>query len=79
MWRETRSAAAHYPVVCLAGPSQSGKTTLVRGLWPGKHYLSLEYPDLLDFVRTDPRGILEQRGDVGMTLDEVQRLPLLFN
>jgi len=72
-------AAEHYPVVCLTGPRQSGKTTLVRGLWPDKRYVSLEDPDLHEFARTDPRGFLELGGQQGMILDEAQRLPTLFN
>jgi hypothetical protein len=72
-------AAAHYPVVCLTGPRQSGKTTLVRALWPEKHYASLEDPDQFDFASTDPRGFLEQGGTGGIILDEAQRLPSLFN
>ena len=72
-------AAAHYPVVCLTGPRQSGKTTLVRALWPEKRYASLEDPDQFDFARTDPRGFLEQGGIGGIILDEAQRLPSLFN
>lgn len=74
-----RKAAAHYPVVCLTGPRQSGKTTLVRSLWPDKRYTSLEDPDQLEFARSDPRGFLEQAGASGMILDEAQRLPSLFN
>lgn len=74
-----REAAAHYPVICLTGPRQSGKTTLVRSLWADKRYASLEDPDQLEFARSDPRGFLEQAGDAGMILDEAQRLPPLFN
>lgn len=74
-----RRAATHYPVVCLTGPRQSGKTTLVRELWPEKRYASLEDPDQFDFASSDPRGFLEQGADGGMILDEAQRLPMLFN
>ncbi|HOX91304.1 MAG TPA: ATP-binding protein [Spirochaetales bacterium] len=74
-----RKAAAHYPVVCLSGPRQSGKTTLVQSIWPDKRYVSLEDPDQLEFASSDPRGFLEQAGDAGMILDEAQRLPPLFN
>lgn len=47
---ELRKASSYYPVVTLTGPRQSGKTTLIRNLWPEKTYLSLEDPDILDFA-----------------------------
>ena len=40
-----RRAAERYPVVTLTGPRQSGKTTLVRSVFPGYRYTSLEAPE----------------------------------
>jgi predicted AAA+ superfamily ATPase len=74
-----RIAASHYPVVTLTGPRQSGKTTLLKALWPKKTYASLEDPDILDFAQDDPRGFLEQGGEEGLIIDEAQRFPPLFN
>ena len=71
-------AGAHYPIVSLTGPRQSGKTTLIRSLWPEKTYASLEDPDILDYAREDPRRFLEQGTDSGLIIDEAQRLPVLF-
>jgi len=34
-----------YPVLLVTGPRQSGKTTLVRALFSGLPYVSLEQPD----------------------------------
>jgi len=34
-------AAKEYPVVTIFGPRQSGKTTLVQMIFPGKPYYSL--------------------------------------
>lgn len=65
-----------YPVVTLAGPRQSGKTTLVRTTLPDKPYVSLEDPDARAFATDDPRGFLDQYPD-GAVLDEVQRTPEL--
>jgi len=72
-------SALYYPVVCLTGPRQSGKTTLLRTLWPDRLYVSLEDPDTLDFAGTDPRGFLEQGKEQGLIIDGAQRLPSLFN
>ena len=66
-----------FPVILLTGPRQSGKTTLVKGLFPNFQYVLLEAPDRLLEVRSDPRGFLEQ--DVaGWIFDEAQRYPELF-
>ena len=37
-----RRAAEQYPVVTLTGPRQSGKTTLVRAVFPEHRYAPLE-------------------------------------
>lgn len=57
---EIREAAENYPVVTVVGPRQSGKTTLVRALFPEKPYRSLENPDERAFAIEDPRGFLGQ-------------------
>lgn len=71
-------AATQYPVVTLTGPRQSGKTTLVKALFPHYKYVSLENPDHRLFAMDDPRGFLNQFQD-GIILDEVQRTPDLFS
>ncbi|WP_025322962.1 ATP-binding protein [Deferrisoma camini] len=71
-------AAGAFPVVSVTGPRQSGKTTLVRAVFPHHAYTSLELPDQRQFALEDPRGFLEQfAGPV--ILDEVQRAPDLFS
>lgn len=64
--------------VAVVGPRQSGKTTLCRKVFPGKPYISLENPDILEFARSDPRGFLAQYRS-GAILDEIQRAPYLFS
>ena len=71
------SAAAVNPVVTLTGPRQSGKTTLVRALFPEHRYLSLEAPDVRARALEDPRGFLAQGGR--LILDEIQRAPDLLS
>jgi hypothetical protein len=73
-----QEAAAHYPVVTLTGPRQSGKTTLVRETFPHHAYVSLETPDDREFALEDSRGFLNQFPD-GVVFDEIQRAPDLFS
>ena len=61
----------------LTGPRQSGKTTLVRALFPKHRYLSLEAPDVRARALEDPRGFLAQGGR--LILDEIQRAPDLLS
>ena len=73
-----RQIAGQYPVVTLTGPRQSGKTTLVRAVFDGYDYVSLEEPDQRAFAEEDPRGFLGQFSSA-VILDEVQRAPDLFS
>ena len=68
--------ATQYPVITVTGPRQSGKTTLVKSVFPDKPYLTLEDPDVRRFALDDPRGFLGgyQHGAV---FDEIQRAPQL--
>jgi predicted AAA+ superfamily ATPase len=66
-----------FPVICITGPRQSGKTTLAKLAFPQKPYLSLEDPDTMLMARSDPRGFLETWPN-GLILDEAQYVPELF-
>jgi uncharacterized protein len=76
--QELLTAAGSYPVVTILGPRQSGKTTLVRQLFPQKPYVSLENPDDRSFAEQDPRAFLDAYPE-GAILDEIQRLPILLS
>ena len=72
------ASARSYPVVTVTGPRQSGKTTLVRKVFFGHEYVSLENPDERAFALEDPRGFLN-RFQESVILDEVQRTPELLS
>ncbi|MES2663526.1 MAG: ATP-binding protein [Pseudomonadota bacterium] len=70
-------AASSFRVLLLTGPRQSGKTTLLRTLFPDFQYLSLESPDRLEQIKSDPRGVLNQA--TLWLIDEAQTYPELFS
>ncbi len=67
-----------YPIISLIGPRQSGKTTLVRDIFPKKPYVNLEDIENREFAQNDPKGFLAQHND-GAIIDEVQRVPELLS
>lgn len=73
-----KKLAKDYPVVTLTGPRQSGKTTLVKQVFPKKNYVSLEDVDNRMFAINDPRGFLSKFSN-GAIIDETQYAPELFS
>lgn len=73
-----RKYSRQFRAVAVVGPRQSGKTTLVRKVFPRKPYVSLEDPDERMLAATDPRGFLARYKN-GAIIDEAQRVPELFN
>lgn len=72
-----REALADTPVVCVLGPRQSGKTTLVRQLAPDRAYISLDEHNYHQTAVADPAGFVASLPDA-VTLDEVQRAPAIL-
>lgn len=68
------AAARRMPAVTLTGPRQSGKSTLCRALFRDHPYVSLEAPDVREFVRDDPRAFFAAHPR-GAILDEIQQVP----
>src|SRR3990167_11147767 len=75
---ELRAMMGYYPIVTVIGPRQSGKTTLVKTLYPTLPYASLENHDENRLAKTDPRAFLERFSE-GAIIDEVQRFPELLS
>lgn len=73
-----RQYSRQFRAVAVVGPRQSGKTTLVRKVFPQKPYVSLEDPDERMLAASDPRSFLG-RYPGGAIIDEAQRVPELFN
>lgn len=65
------------PVVVLTGARQTGKTSLVRRLFPDHEFVSLDLPSEAAQAEGDPRGFL-MRHPPPLVVDEVQYAPGLF-
>lgn len=68
-----------FPVISLTGPRQSGKTTLVKALFPDYDYVNLENLDERAAAEEDPVRFLRIHSDKGLVIDEVQKVPALFS
>ncbi len=67
-----------FPIIVLTGPRQSGKTTLLKTIFPNYTYISLEDPDHREFAHSDPKGFLTLYSDK-IIFDEAQHVPKLFS
>ncbi len=76
--KSLQTTATQYPILSLTGPRQSGKTTLLRHVFPQYQYVNLEDPDNRQFFYDDPHGFLRQYEQF-VIFDEAQRIPELFS
>lgn len=76
--KKLKETIATFPIVAITGPRQSGKTTLVKHVFPDWKYVSLEDLDTRSFAENDPRGFFATYGGK-IIIDEVQRVPALFS
>ena len=72
-----REALTDTPVVCVVGPRQSGKTTLVQHLAPDRAFFSLDENNYYQTAALDPSGFVAAL-PAAVTVDEVQRVPALL-
>ena len=71
-------ASKHFGALILTGPRRSGKTTLLRKLFPRASYYLLEDPDIISRLRADARSFIDEiRPPV--ILDEIQNVPEILN
>ncbi len=72
-----RQLAEQFPVLCILGPRQCGKTTLAKVGWPDYDYLDLELPSDFSKLSADAELFLTSRRR-SLIIDEAQRHPPLF-
>ncbi|MBL7648488.1 MAG: ATP-binding protein [Candidatus Hydrogenedentes bacterium] len=69
-----RNAVNQFPVVVLTGARQSGKTSLVRHLFPDANYVTFDIPADAELARLDFDAFLK-RHPTPLIIDEVQYVP----
>jgi len=75
---EILDAARAFYALAVVGPRQSGKTTLLKSLFPHYRYVNLEEPDTLARIQLDPRGFFDNATERWI-IDEAQEYPELFS
>jgi uncharacterized protein len=75
---QLRKQLQQFPILSLTGPRQSGKTTLLKEIFPDYQYFNLERLDYREIITTDPLGFLKATGPK-LILDEIQNIPELFH
>lgn len=73
-----RALRDQVPVITLIGPRQSGKTTLVKELFPDFTYVNLEDP-AARMLAEDVYLAFFERYPEPLIIDEVQRVPQLLS
>lgn len=70
-------ASNYFSVISVTGPRQSGKSTLLKHLFPKVPKYSLKDVNVRQFAENDPVAFLHQHPK-GMFIDEIQKLPQLL-
>ena len=70
-------ASKYFSVISVTGPRQSGKSTLLRHLFPQYAMYSMKDLHVRQFAENDPVAFLSQHQE-GMFIDEVQKVPVLL-
>lgn len=73
-----KDMSSKFPIVAVTGPRQSGKSTLLRSMFPEYRYVSLEDLDNREFASSDPRGFISTYPS-NTIIDEAQKVPSLFS
>ena len=70
-------ASNYFSVISVTGPRQSGKSTLLKYLFPAKPKYSMKDINVRQFAENDPVAFLRQHPQ-GMFIDEIQKTPQLL-
>ena len=69
----------NFPVVCVTGPRQSGKSTMLKQCLADRYtYVTMDDYRLVNLFYDDPERFFSTYGDK-VIIDEVQKVPELFN
>lgn len=72
-------ASQYFPVISVTGPRQSGKSTLLRHLFPDAVAYSLKDLNVREFAQNDPIAFLNNDNGKMMFIDEIQKVPALLD
>lgn len=75
--RTILDAYQYFSVISVTGPRQSGKSTLIKHLFPQYAMYSMKDLHVRQFAENDPVAFLNQHPE-GMFIDEVQKVPVLL-
>ena len=70
-------ASKSFPAIVLTGARQVGKTTLLKSLFPGHSYVSLDIPSIAAQAEGNPSDFLFSN-PAPVIIDEIQSAPSLF-
>ncbi len=73
-----KEAAQYFSVISVTGPRQSGKSTMLKHLFPQLPKYSMKDLHVREFAEQDPVAFLNQHKE-GMFIDEVQKVPVLLD
>lgn len=73
-----KEAAQYFSVMSVTGPRQSGKSTMLKHLFPELPRYSMKDLHVRAFTEQDPVAFLNQHKE-GMFIDEVQKVPVLLD
>lgn len=71
-------SSKYFSVISVTGPRQSGKSTLIKHLFPQYEKYSMKDLHIREFAENDPVAFLNQHPE-GMFIDEVQKVPKLLD
>ncbi len=74
MESKIKELGRYFPVILLTGARQTGKTTLMKLLFPDMCYVSLDLPSLAEKAEQSPEAFL-QEFPPPLIIDEVQYAP----
>jgi len=72
-----QEASKYFSVISVSGPRQSGKSTMLKHLFPDLPKYSMKDLHVRAFAEQDPVAFLNQHKS-GMFIDEVQKVPVLL-
>lgn len=74
-----KEASQYFSVISVTGPRQSGKTTLLKHMFPTFKSFSMKDVHIREFAEHDPVAFLNQPSTDGILIDEVQKVPSLLD